>query len=119
MVESIRGNVWNINGQSVIADQAQIDGAVKVGSAVKFEGYYDATGKFIVTKVEVKSVDNRSTIGTNNGDGGSGNSGSSSDSGGNNNSNNQTENNSDSNNQTDNNSGSNNQTDNNQNDTGH
>ncbi len=109
VVESIRGNVWNINGQSVIADQAQIDGAVKVGSAVKFEGYYDATGKFIVTKVEVKSVDNRSTIGTNNGDGGSGNSGSSSDSGGNNNSNNQTENNSD----------SNDQNDNNQNDTGH
>jgi len=110
VVESMQGNMWNINGQSVIADQAQIDGAVKVGSAVKFEGYYDATGQFIVTKVEVKSVD-RPTIGTNNGDGGSGNSGSGSNSAGDSNNN--------TNNQTDTNTTTNNQTDTNHNETDH
>lgn len=110
VIESMQGNMWNINGQSVIADQAQIDGAVKVGSAVKFEGYYDATGQFIVTKVEVKSVD-RPTIGTNNGDGGSGNSGSGSSSAGDSNNN--------TNNQTDNNTTTNNQTDTNHNETDH
>ncbi len=81
VVESMQGNVWNINGQSVIADQAQIDGSVRVGSSVKFEGYYDINGNFIVTKVEVKSVITRPAD-SNNGDGGSGSSGSGSGSGG-------------------------------------
>ena len=75
VVESMQGNVWNINGQSVIADQAQIDGSVRVGSPVKFEGYYDLNGNFIVTKVEVKSVIIRPTD-SNSGGGGSGSSGS-------------------------------------------
>ena len=89
VVESMQGNVWNINGQSVIADQAQISGAVKVGSTVKFEGYYDPNGNFIVTKVEVKSVITRSTDSNNTdgGSGGSGTSGSGSGSDGNTNSN--------------------------------
>ena len=86
VVESMQGNVWNINGQSVIADQAQIDGAVRVGSSVKFEGYYDSNGNFIVTKVEVKSVISRSTD-SNNGGSGSGGSGSGSGSDGNSNDN--------------------------------
>lgn len=106
VVESMQGNMWNINGQSVIADQAQVKGEVKVGSAVKFEGYYDITGSFIVTKVEVKSVDGGSATGTSNGAKGSGNSGSSSGgntNGSNSNVNNQNENNSNTNNQNENN----------------
>ncbi len=113
VVESMQGNVWIINGQSVIADQVQIDGAVKVGSTVKFEGYYDANGRFIVTKVEVKSVDNGSTIGTSNGDSGSGSSGSSSGSDGNSNSNDNNDN------HNENNTNINNQNENNYNENGH
>jgi uncharacterized membrane protein YgcG len=55
VVESMQDQIWNINGQSVSVAQAEIDGDVTVGSLVKFEGYYDSTGHFIVTKIEVKS----------------------------------------------------------------
>ncbi len=112
VVESMQGNVWSINGQSVIADQAQISGAVKIGSAVKFEGYYDPNGNFIVTKVEVKSTDSGPATETNSRNGSSGNSGNGS--GGSNNSN-------DNNNSTPtgNNSNTNNPPDNNSGDSGH
>lgn len=70
VVESMQGNVWVINGQTVIAaDQAQIQGTVGVGSWVKFEGYYDSNGQFIVTQVEVKTID-RSTVNSNSGNSG-------------------------------------------------
>lgn len=102
IVESMQGNVWIINGQSVIADQAQVNGTIKVGSAVKFEGYYDASGKFIVTKVEVKPADNGSAGGTSNADGGSGNPGSGSGSGENSNGGNSNSSGKDNNNQNEN-----------------
>ncbi|MBI1793469.1 MAG: hypothetical protein HYR70_04685 [Chloroflexi bacterium] len=72
VVESMQGNIWSINGQIVTVDQAQIDGAVKVGVLVKFEGYYDSNGKFIVTKIEVKSGDGDSSKGDQSGSGSSG-----------------------------------------------
>jgi hypothetical protein len=55
VVESMEDGVWNINGQPVTVDQAQINGKIMVGSVVKFEGYYDQNGQFIVTKIEAKS----------------------------------------------------------------
>lgn len=55
VVKSMQGNVWNINGQTVLVGQAEISGNVQVGSIVEFEGYYDADGNFVVTKIEVQS----------------------------------------------------------------
>lgn len=83
VVEAMQGNMWNINGQLVLVDQAQVNGTVGVGSLVKFEGYYNVDGQFVATKVEIKSIDNGSNVGTSNGGGSSGSSGS--DSGGNDN----------------------------------
>ena len=122
VVESMQGNVWNINGQSVLVDQVQIDGAVKVGSSVKFEGYYNADGQFIVTKVEVKPADYGS--GSGNGDSGSGGSGNYSGSYGNGNTNDNGDNHSDSNYNYNYNSNTNynsnyNRNDNNRNENGH
>lgn len=56
IIEWMRGNVWNINGQIVYVDNASISGQAVPGAFVEFEGYYDANGKFIVTKVEVKEA---------------------------------------------------------------
>ncbi|MBI3737479.1 MAG: hypothetical protein HY258_00335, partial [Chloroflexi bacterium] len=56
VVQSMQDGTWIINGQSVSVDQtAEINGNVQVGSIVKFEGYYDSNGNFVVTKIEVKS----------------------------------------------------------------
>ncbi len=55
VLQAIQGNVWTINGQSVYVDQARIKGKITIGALVEFEGYYDASGKFIVTKIELKS----------------------------------------------------------------
>ncbi len=76
VVQSMLKDVWIINGQSVYMDQAGTVGGIKVGSVVIFDGYFDSVGKFIVTKVEVKSGDNlnKPQKGTrNNGSGSSGN----------------------------------------------
>lgn len=73
VVMSMQGNVWTINGQAVSVEQAQISGNVKVGSIVKFEGYYDSSGRFIVTKIETKSDGND---GSSDGDHGGGEDGS-------------------------------------------
>lgn len=54
VIQSMQGNAWNINGQIVYVDQAEIDGKVVPGALVELEGYYDASGRFIVTKIEVK-----------------------------------------------------------------
>lgn len=56
IIEWMRGNVWNINGQIVYVDNASISGQVVPGAFVEFEGYYDVNGRFIVTKVEVKEL---------------------------------------------------------------
>jgi hypothetical protein len=53
VVVSMQGNAWKINGQTVSVEQAQIIGNVQVGSVVKFEGFYDSNGRFVVTMIEV------------------------------------------------------------------
>lgn len=54
VVESMQAGAWRINGQLVYPDQATFIGSVKVGSPVKFEGYYNADGKFVVTQLMVE-----------------------------------------------------------------
>jgi hypothetical protein len=56
VVESVQGNIWRINGQPVYVDGAQIKGKVRIGTIVKFEGYYGADGRFIVTRIEAAST---------------------------------------------------------------
>ena len=46
---------------------------IKVGSVVKFDGYYSNDGMFVVTKVEVKSGDNSNKPQNDTGGSGSGN----------------------------------------------
>jgi hypothetical protein len=55
VVESMQGNAWRINGQPVYMDTAKIQGNIRPGSIVKFEGYYGADGRFIVTTMETDS----------------------------------------------------------------
>ena len=78
VVESAQGNVWNINGQTVYVDQALILGRVRIGSAVKFEGYYNSDGRFMVTRIELQSSNDSGSSGGGKGgsdDGGEHNSG--------------------------------------------
>lgn len=63
VVQSANGTVWQINGQPVQIDSAQIRGQVNVGSIVRFQGYYDADGKFIVTSIEPQTGGSESTHG--------------------------------------------------------
>jgi hypothetical protein len=70
VVGSMQGNAWTINGQTVSVEQAQIKGNVKVGSMVKFEGYYDSSGRFVVTKIEVNSGGSGGASGGDHGGGG-------------------------------------------------
>lgn len=56
VVQSINGNILVVNGQIVNVSTAQeIQGTPRVGASVKVEGYYDANGLFIVTKIEFSS----------------------------------------------------------------
>jgi uncharacterized membrane protein YgcG len=79
VVQSQQKDIWIINGQSVSVTQADVVTGIKVGSVVKFDGYYSNDGMFVVTKVEVKSGDNSNKPKNDVGGNGSGNSGSSSD----------------------------------------
>jgi hypothetical protein len=54
VVQSVRGDVWNINGQTVYVDTSQVGGQVQVGSIVTFQGYYGADGRFVVTRLQVR-----------------------------------------------------------------
>jgi hypothetical protein len=68
VVQSINGNILVVNGQIVNVSTAQeINGTPRVGASVKVEGYYDANGLFIVTKIEFSSggSDVESTSGSN------------------------------------------------------
>jgi hypothetical protein len=51
-VDSINGNILIVDGQPMNISNAEIRGEPAVGRRVKVEGYYDATGVFIVTKIE-------------------------------------------------------------------
>lgn len=67
VVNSINGNILVIDGQIVNISSAKVKGKLKVGVTVKVEGYYDANGVFIVTKIEVKSSDSGSSSSGDNG----------------------------------------------------
>ncbi len=55
VVESMQNGIWTINGQTVHVDQATIGSNVRVGSTVKFQGYYDDNGQFIVSNLVLAS----------------------------------------------------------------
>jgi hypothetical protein len=55
VVDSLNGSILIVNGQSMNISGAQIEGTPKVGTKVKVEGYFDANGVFVVTKIEVES----------------------------------------------------------------
>ncbi len=75
IVDSMQNGIWTINGQTVHVDQAAINGNVQIGSAVKFQGYYDANGTFVVSNLVVTSNDSGWSSGhhNNSNNGGSGN----------------------------------------------
>jgi uncharacterized membrane protein YgcG len=79
VVQSMKNNVWIINGQSVYMDQAEMIGQINVGSVVKFDGYFSSDGKFVVTKVEDNSNRNSNTHRNDSGGNNSENSGDGSD----------------------------------------
>ena len=63
-VDSINGSELVVNGQSIDIAGAEIKGTPKVGAAAKVEGYYDANGVFIVTKIEFQSTSSESGSGS-------------------------------------------------------
>jgi hypothetical protein len=69
VVQSVRGNVWSINGQTVYVDTSKVGGQVQVGSIVNFQGYYGADGRFVVTSLQTRAGSSDNKHG--NGDGGS------------------------------------------------
>jgi uncharacterized membrane protein YgcG len=75
VVQSMKGEVWIINGQSVQMDQADKTGNIKIGSVVRFYGYFGSDGKFVVTTVQVKSSGNSNSQRNDSGSNTSGNSG--------------------------------------------
>jgi hypothetical protein len=56
VVDSVSGNALVVNGQSMNISGAEIKGTPQVGASAKVEGYYDANGVFIVTKIEFQST---------------------------------------------------------------
>lgn len=53
-LQSVNGNVWIIDGQTVYVENPALLGLVSVGMRVEVRGYFSADGRFIVTRVEVK-----------------------------------------------------------------
>jgi hypothetical protein len=74
-VESIAGDIVVVNGQIMNVSSAEIKGTPQVGSAVKVEGYTDANGLFIVTKIEFQGSISNDGSGSGSDDGGSNTSG--------------------------------------------
>lgn len=52
VVDAVDGNTLVVNGQSMNISTAKIEGMPKVGATVKVEGYFDANGVFVVTRIE-------------------------------------------------------------------
>ena len=77
MVESIAGDQWVVNGQTVtVAADAIHDGPFSVGDQVKVEGVVNADGSFRVSRVEVptpQDVSSLPSFGENNPNSGIGN----------------------------------------------
>jgi hypothetical protein len=95
IVTSLSNNAIQINNQLIYLDaNTIIEGQIKPGVQVEVEGYYDATGKFIITKIKVEdsnsagdssnsgSDDSNSGSGSNNSGSGSSGSGGGDDSSG-------------------------------------
>jgi len=63
IVQSISGNVWNINGVQVNVSMAEISGKVANGAIAKVEGYFDKNGVFIALRIEFpeKNSDNNNS----------------------------------------------------------
>ena len=55
VVEAVDGNTLVVNGQSMNFSTAAIEGTLKIGATVKVEGYFDANGVFVVTKIELEN----------------------------------------------------------------
>jgi hypothetical protein len=56
VVDSLNGNTLIVNGQSMSISGAKIEGTPNVGAKVKVEGYFDANGIFVLTKVEFNNT---------------------------------------------------------------
>lgn len=69
IVESVSNDTLLLNGQVVYLKIAEISGKLVPGAKVEVEGYFDASGKFIVTKVEVKKSSSNSNDGASNDNG--------------------------------------------------
>lgn len=54
-VQSVDGNVWIIDGQTVYVNDPALLALVKAGMQVEVRGYFTADGRFIVTQVEIKN----------------------------------------------------------------
>ncbi|HSK66598.1 MAG TPA: DUF5666 domain-containing protein, partial [Anaerolineales bacterium] len=54
IVDSISGTLVIVNGQPMNISAAEIKGTPRTGATVRVEGYYDASGLFIVTKIEFR-----------------------------------------------------------------
>jgi hypothetical protein len=65
-IESMVGNTWVIGGRSVNVSSADISGKAVIGATANVEGYYDASGGFIVKKIDIESSSS-STSGSNDG----------------------------------------------------
>lgn len=59
-VQSVQGNVWIIDGQTVYMDNVSLPGNITVGSQVEVKGYFTTDGRFIVTRIEIKNSTNNS-----------------------------------------------------------
>src|SRR5215210_7412893 len=63
LVDSIAGDQWVINGNTVTVDPAVIrDGPFNVGDQVKVEGVVNSDGSFTVSRVEVPASQDTSTL---------------------------------------------------------
>jgi hypothetical protein len=55
VVDAVDGSTLVVNGQSMNITTAKIEGTPRVGATVKVEGYFDANGIFVVTKIEFEN----------------------------------------------------------------
>ncbi len=63
VVESMAGDQWVINGQTVTVDPAVVrDGPFNIGDHVKVEGIVSPDGSFTVSRVETPSAQDLSTL---------------------------------------------------------
>lgn len=57
VVQSVQGNTWIIDGQTIYMDNVTLPTNITVGSNVEVEGYFTADGRFIVTRIDFKNSD--------------------------------------------------------------